>query len=293
MSESKAAFRRRLGRLLNVLTVSETSDAGTTTTLIAESLLDTYSADGTMAGAAVYDLGGSEWRLVEDWAAATAEATFTRAFSTSMASGRDIEVYEQFTPEHLDNALRMALDEAYAYIVIDIVDESNEVEEDVYEYPIPDNIRDFSHMAGSRVSVSFNEDVDTFPRIELTDWTVRTDGESQTLVLPSVSGLIGRTLRLVAKGVPTFPSADSSLIPLRSDTLQLLAFKSAEIAWRTGPRLTGKDAEFAAAQEIKWAARFDEKKDEWGTALYPAKWKPDLDTPFREYPLAYFHREPS
>lgn len=293
MAESKAAFRRRLGRLLNVLTTGVTSASGSTASFTAIALKDVYTADDTLNGAAVYDVAGSEWRVVSDWTASSGIGTVSRAYTTAMTSGRNIEVYEQFTPQQLDDALRMALDEAYAYITIDIVDESNVIEADTYEYPIPDNIRDFSRMSGSKVTVSLNEDITTWPQLEITDWTVRADGETLTLVLPTISGAIGRTLRLVAKGVPTFPSSDASLIPLRSDTLQLLAFKAAEISWRAGPGLSGRDAEFAALQEAKWAARFDEKRDEWGTEREPTEWKSNLDTPFRDYPLAYFHKDPS
>lgn len=293
MSESKGAFRRRLGRLLNVLTESTTTDTGDTETVICEDLSDYFPSDDTMSGAAIYDVDGEEWRVVDTWTAATGTAGMLRAFTNSMSSGRDIEVYEQFTPRDLDNALRMAMDEAYSYIVIKIIDESNEVEADVYEYPIPDNFREFSRMAGCKVSWSPNEDIETYPRVYISDWDVRDDGETKTLILPSVQGLIGKTLRLEGPGIPTYPASDGSLLPFRSDTLQLLAFKAAEITWRTGPGLSGKDAEFAQNQEIKWATKFEEKRDQWGTDLYPTRLVNVEDTPEIDYPLAYFHRNPS
>ena len=293
MAESRGAFRRRLGRLLNVMTAATTNGAGSTTSFTATPLSDVYTADDTMNGAALYDVTGAEWRVVNSWNSTSGVGTVSRAFTSSIATDRAVEVYEQFTPRQLDDALRMALDEAYAYISIEIIDESNVVLADTYEYTIPDSIRDFSRMAGGKVTVSLNETINTWPRIELEDWETRTDGETVTLVLPSISGIIGKTLRLHAKGAPSFPASDASLIPLRSDTLQLLAFKAAEAAWRTGPGLSGRDAEFAANQEAKWAAKFDEKRDEWGIQLNPTQWKWNTDTPLREYPLAYFHKDPS
>lgn len=293
MSESKAAFRRRLGRLLNILTPATTSDDGSTSSFIAQSLVNVFTNDDTMNGAAVYDVDGEEWRVVEDWIVSSATGTVTWAYSNSMTEGRDIEVYEQFTPQNLDDALRMALDEAYQYITVSLVDESIEVEAQTYEYVLPESIRDFSRIAGAKVTWSTNPNVETWPRNLLYDWEVRNDGETQTLVLPNIAGLIGKTLRLEAKGVPAYPTADGSLLPFRSDTLQLLAFKAAEIAWRTGPGLSGRDAEFAANQEMKWAAKFDEKRDEWGTPLVPATFESNIDYPSHDYPLAYFHRDPS
>lgn len=293
MAESKGAFRRRLGRLLTILTEATTTADGDTSTIICDDLADFFTSDDTLDGSAIYDVDAEEWRVVDSWIAATATATMLRAFSNSMVAGRDIEVYEQFTPRDLDNALKMALDEAYSYIVIKLVDESNVVEADTYEYPVPDVFRDFSRMAGCKVTWSPNEDIETYPRVEIPDWTTRYNGESMVLVLPTIQGLIGKTLRLEGPGVPGFPSSDGSLLPFRSDTLQLLAFKAAEVAWRTGPGLSGKDAEFAQNQEIKWATKFEEKRDAWGTDLYPTRFPDANNVPAVDYPLVYFHREPS
>lgn len=290
MAESKGAFRRRLGRLLRVLTVGETSSAGSTTVAIAIGLTDKFGSDDTLNGSALYDVLGQEWRVVTDWLASNGTATVNRAYSTTQASGRDIEVYEQFSPDDLDDALKMALDEAYAYIVLDIIDESNEIEANTYEYPIPSSMRDFTRTAGAKVSYSTNPDVETWPRTYLSDWTVRTDGETYTLVLPTIAGLIGKTLRLEAKGVPTFPATDTARLSFRSDTLQLLAFKAAEIVWRTGPSLSGRDADFAANQEMKWGSEFDKHRDEWGTMLEPTRFINNIDYPDIRYPMMYNYR---
>lgn len=294
MAESKAAFRRRLGRVLNILTEATLDGAGDTSTFICSELVDYFTSDDTLTGAFIYDVSGKESRTVDSWTVSTTgTGTVLRPFTASQASGRSIEIYEQFSPKVLDAALRMAMDEAYAYIVIEILDDSIEVEADVYEYPIPDNMRDFSRMSGGIVTYSSNEDIETWPRNRLEFWETKTSGTDVVLVLPSIAGLIGKTLQLTGKGIPSFPTVDTTLLPFRSDTLQLLAFKAAEIVWRTGPALSGKDADFAAGQEAKWAAKFDEKRDQWGTELEPGILRSPEDQYYRNAPLAYNHRTPS
>lgn len=293
MAETKGAFRRRLGRLLAVLRTATTSGTGDTDTFIAISLTDHFPSDNSLNGASVYDVTGSEWRRVSSWLASTGTGDVNRAFTASQASGRSIEVYEQFTPDDLDDALRIALDEAYPYVATRVVDTSLTVTASQHEYTVPATIRDLERMYGGRVQWQVRESVATFPYADFEHWDVRTSGETQTLILPSIEGRIGRTIRLIGWGIPSFPSTDATSIALESDVLQLLAYKAAAVAWRTGMRTPGRDAEFAQGMIEFYEKKFDEMKDTWGVPMVPSGLESPEGYPFIDAPLAYNHAEPS
>lgn len=293
MAETKAQFRARLGRLLQVYRSSTLSSSGTTTTFICLPLTDYYPANDSLNGASVYDTAASEWRRVTDWVAATGTATVNRAYSNSQASARTIEIYEQFTPDDLDDALRQALTEAYPYVATRVVDTSLTGVSGQYEYTVPTTIRDLERMRGGRVQWQVNTAIATFPYADASHWEVRTSGTTQTLVLPDANAMAGRTIRLIGWGIPTYPSTDATSITLEEDVLQLLAYKAAEIAWRTGPRATGRDAEFAGLMSNSFATRFKERQDQWGVRMVPGNLSTPDDFPYSDAPLAYFHSSPS
>lgn len=293
MAETKAAFRRRVGRILQILRTGTTSGTGTTTTFIAIALTDYYPADDSLNGASVYDVAASEWRRVTDWVASTGTGTVNRAYTNSQASARSIEVYEQFTPQDVDDAILMAMTESYPYVATRVVNESLVGIANQYEYTVPSTIRDLERTRGGRVQWQINTATTTFPYADAEHWDVRTSGSAQTLTLPDANAMTGRTIRLIGWGVPSFPATDATSIDLEEDVLQLLAFKVAEIAWRTGPRLTGRDAEFAQAMSSYYGQKFDEHKDTWGVKMVPGKLQPPEDFPYVDSPLAYFHSTPS
>jgi hypothetical protein len=293
MSETKAAFRRRLARLLVILHTGTTSEAGTTLSVVCLPLIDHYSEDDSMNGSSIYDVTGTEWRRVSSWLASSGTAAVNRAFTASQASGRAIEVYEQFTPDELDDALRMALDEAYPYVAEEIVDTSLTGIASQYEYTVPNTIRDLSRMRGGKVQYEIDTAVTTFPYADIDYWDVRPASGSQTLVLPNAGFYVGRTLRLTGWGAPTYPATDATLLPLPADNLTLLAFKAAQIAWRSGPGLSGRDEEFARAMSSHYEKLFEANKDLWGVKMVPSPMAPVGTFPYGELPLAYIHRDPS
>lgn len=294
MAETKAQFRQRLARVLNIMHTATTSGTGSTTTVVALSLVDYYPVNDTLNGSFIYDVSASEARRVSDWDASTGTATVSRAFSNSQSSGRSIVVFEQFTPEDLDNALLMALTETYPYIVGRVVDTSLTGVANQYEYTVPSTIRELSRMRGGSVAYQVNTAASTFPYARINHWEVReSGGGSKTLVIEDIRGAVGRTLRLIGWGVLSYPSTDATTIDLEEDTLQLLAWKAAEITWRTGPRLTDRDAEFAKTMSSYWAEQYESHKDTWGVRMLPEKLESPDDFPQLEAPLAYYHASPS
>lgn len=294
MAETKAAFRARLGRLLTIYRSSTLEAGGSTTQFVCMPLTDVYGVDSALNGASVYDVAAAEWRRVTAWIASTGTGTVNRAYTNSQAAARVIEVYEQFTPQDLDDALRMACVEAYPYITALVVDSTTlTVIANTYEYAVPATILDLDRMRGGHVEWQVNTAITTFPYAEFSHWSVRTNGATRTLVLDDIYGKTARKIRLTGWGIQSFPSTDATSIALDDDSLQLLAFKAAEIAWRTGPRLTGRDADFAAAMSKGFHDRFEEMKDTWGVKLEMGKLQNPNDYPFVDRPLAYNHADPS
>jgi hypothetical protein len=290
MAETKSAFRRRVGRLMNILHSAVTSGTGDFDTVVALTLTDFYPSDDALNSAAIYDVAGAEWRVVTDWLASTGTATVNRNFTATQASGRSIDVFEQFNPDQLDDALRMALDEAYPYIATRVVDTSLTGITGQYEYTIPATIRDLNRMLGGRVQVEADTSISTFPYWNINHWEVReSGGASKTLLLQEIAGFVGRTIRLIGLGVPTFPSTDVTSVDLESDTLQLLAYKAAEILYRSGARSPGRDAEFSEMLSKKYGQMFEDKKDVWGVPLKPTSLQPSDNYPALDAPLSYYH----
>ena len=197
MSETKAAFRRRLGRLLHVMRTATTSATGTTTSFTAISLTDVYGANNSLNGVSAYDTAASEWRRVTVWLGTTGVATVNRAYTNSQANGRSLEIYEQFTPDDLDDALRMALVEAYEYLPSPTVDTSLTVVANQYEYTVPTTVRDLERSRGGRVQWQQNTAVSTFPYVDYDHWEIRLSGVTKTLIIPYISGSVGRIIRLI------------------------------------------------------------------------------------------------
>jgi hypothetical protein len=291
MAETKAAFRRRLARLIRILRTGTTSGTGDFDTVVCLPLIDHYPVDDALTGSSLYDVTGSEWRRVSDWVASTGTATVQRAFTATQASGRAIEIYEQFSPDDLDDALRMALDEVYPYIATEVVDQTLTVIADQHDYNMPAAIRDVERMLGGKVEWEHDEPHSLYA--EFQGWTYRTSSGSRTIMLPNIAGTVGRNIRVTGLGVLTFPSTDATSISLDSDTLQLLAYKAAEIVWRTGPGLTGRDAEFADAQSKRFAELYEMKKDAWGVIVRPSKLRGPADVAIIDAPLAYNNADPS
>lgn len=297
MAETKAQFRARLGRMLTIYRTAVLDGSGSTTTFTCTPLTDVYDADSSLNGASIYDTAASEWRRVTAWVGTTGVGTVNRAFTNSQAAARTIEVYEQFTPQDLDDALRQACTESYPYITGRVVDTSLTVVANQFEYTLPSTILDLDRMRGGHVMYQINTAISTFPYAEFEHWSVRTSsgtsGPTRTILIPDIYGKAGFTIRLIGWGVTSFPSTDATNIPLDEDSLQLLAYKAAEIVWRTGPRLTGRDAAFAKEQSESFRNLFNEMKDSWGSKMEPNRMESPNDYPLVDRPLAYNHADPS
>lgn len=275
MSETKAAFRRRVGRLTRTLAATATQSAGSTTTGTAAALLDYFPFADDMNNCAVYDLTQSEWRRVSDWDATTFTYTANRAF-TATTTTHAIEVYKGFTPADLDEALQQALTEVYPYIAAMIEDESITVAQQVYTYTIPATIRELTRMLGGKVEVRVVSAGTGFPFQEIPRWDVRKTRsaagvEAHKLQLFNLSGLVGEVLRLTGLGHLTFPTTDATLIPLDEDGLQLLAYKTSEILWRNSLEADGTDIQRAEAKAQQFRQLYDQYKDVFGDILKPSR----------------------
>ncbi len=291
MAETKAAFRRRVGRLLGILTTATLSGAGDTNTGIAVSLTDKFASTNALVGATAYDTAASEARRITTYNPSTGEYDVNRVYTNAQAAARTVEIYTRFTVQELDDALQQALEEAYPYIVTPVVDTSLTGIANQYEYTVPSTIRDLERMYGGRVQWESNTAISTFPYVDALHWEVRTSGETRTLILPEI--YTDRTIRLVGWGIPSFPSTDATSIAIPSDTLQLLAYKVGEVAWRTGSVGPAKDAEYAMAMSQTYAAMFDKNKDTMGIKMTPTAMRDNADFPLVDAPLAYFHATPS
>lgn len=293
MAETKAAFRRRLGRLLRILNTGTTTSDGTTLSFVALTLTDFFPSDDNLKGAFVYDVTGAEWRVVREWVGDTGTAVVNRAYTAPQLTGRALEVYSQFSPQELDESLQQALVEAYPYITTRVMDTSLTVIANQYNYAVPSTIRDLERMRGGRVQWQQNTAIATFPYADFEHWEVLESGSTKTLVIPGISGKTNRTIRLIGWGIQSYPATDAVSIDLEDDSLQLLAYKAAEIIWRAGPNLSGKDAQFAAGMSGIYRALFDANKDSWGVKMVPTRMEGPDGYPFIDAPMAYNHAEPS
>ena len=91
----------------------------------------------------------------------------------------------------------------------------------------------------------------------------------------------------------SFPATDATSIVFEEDNLQLLAYKAAEIAWRTGPSLSGRDAQFAREMSAYYGALYEKKKDAWGVKMTPTAMESPDGIPYIDAPLAYYNATPS
>lgn len=275
MAETKAAFRRRVGRLARVLAATATQSAGTSTTGTAVALLDTFPGDDDMNNCVVYDVTQAEWRRVSDWVATTFTYTVNRAFTATTAT-HAIEVYKGFTPSDIDNALQLALTEVYPYLCALIEDTSLTVSSQVYTYAIPSTIREMTRMLGCKVeaiiiTTGTGHPVQDIPRWDARKTRTAAGVEAHTLQLFNLSGLVGNVLRLTGIGHLTFPATDATSIPLNEDGLTLLAYKTAEILWRNALESDGTDIQRAEAKAQQYKALYDAYKDVFGDMLKPVK----------------------
>ncbi len=273
MAETKAVFRRRVGRLIRIVTQA-TASGGSADTFVAESLLDHFPADDDLTGMFVYDVGESNWRRVSDWAASTFTGTVNRDFDNNIANDDLLEIYSTFSPDEIDDALGDALEEVYPYIAETVIDTSLSGSTSVYEHTIPATIRDLSRMYGGSAAYQIDTNQATYPYQSLIGWTVRDDrsgGGSYTLVVPPGEQVpADRTIRLVGMAPVSNPSTDASSITLESDTLRLLSWKVAEILWRDyAPQADGRDLAHANQRAQTYAGLYDSAKDRMGQVLDP------------------------
>ena len=274
MAETKAAFRRRVGRMLRIL-VTATATSGGGSSFVAASLLDHFPTDDDMVDAAIYSATQSTWRRCSAWVASTFTGTVNRTFP--IAIGTDaLEVYNTFNPDELDAALQDALTEAYPYLATQVVNTSLIGVVSQYEYTIPSTITDLNRMLGGKVEAEVDTAVSTYPYQEVRGWTTRdtrmgnASGAHTLIIPPAEMPGVGNTIRLTGLGVLPYPSTDATSIPLSEEALRLLAYKVCEVIWRDyAPQATGRDRDYASSQAQKYAAQYDRYKDMFGIWLEP------------------------
>lgn len=296
MAETKAVFRRRIGRLLRIL-VRTTASGGSANTFIAESLLDFFPADDDLDGFNIYDVGESNWRRIEGWDASVFTGTVSRDFTNDITNNDVLEIYSTFNPDEIDDALEDALDEVYPYIAQTIEDTSLSGGTSTYEFTIPSTIRDLSRMYGGSASYQINTNQATYPYQSLIGWTVRDNrgaGGNYTLVVPPGEQVpTDRTIRLVGLAPVGYPATDAASIILESDTLRLLSWKVAEILWRDyAPQADGRDLAHANQRSQTYAGLYERAKDQMGQVLDPSNIRDVSFGTFIDLPLAR-NAEPS
>ena len=210
----------------------------------------------------------SEWRRITDYNTSTFTATVNRAYSGTVDSADEVDIFASFNPDQLKRALNAARDEAYPYIAQKIVDESLTTGSGVdrFTYTIPSTIRDLNPLSGGKVSVEWNETYTSYPYMPITKWDVRENGETRTLqIMQDIP--ISRTLRLEGIGLLTELSDEDDTVPLFGDSLRLYLYKAAEIMWRSAPSLGNTDRAFYEAQEARFRGLFDAHKDQYGVMV--------------------------
>ena len=93
----------------------------------------------------------------------------------------------------------------------------------------------------------------------------------QTLVLGSISGLTGKTLRLIGLGNLDFPATDATSIPLTEAELELMATKVCEVIWRPSATEAATDRSFMQDRSQFWGQKYDALKDILGTTIPPGQ----------------------
>jgi len=256
MAESAAVFRLRIGRLTNsaqTFTTSSAGDAGGVT-LVSTALLDHFIGNDMGVGRYFYHTTADEWRRATDFDLSTSKVTVSRTFTTDpVANSVAFEMYRNFNPDEIDNAVTAALEESYPYIATKVVDETLTGVADTYTYTIPSNILELNRLMGAKVSFVINTGTASYPYRRVNRWIVRGTTLQIFELIPA-----GRTIRL--------EGTDVALLSEINDvtTLRLLAYKTAEILYRAAAQPTNEDHVFAAAQAEKFETLFDAKKDVWG-----------------------------
>ena len=268
MSETRAVFRRRVARMMGMVTEVTTSAASTAADkFISEEVLDYFPTGNALVGMAAYIVPAEEWRRVSAWTETTHVAQVTRDYSDIPANNSKIEIYRTFLPPELDEAINGAIEEAYPYLAEKVVDTSITVQADVYEYALPPTIRDLHPVLGGQVEWEQNTLIETFPYRSVIRWDIRFSSTLGTLKLYDIRGLLGRTLRLVGLGQLAQPESDSDVIELNADGLRLLSYKAAELLYRSAPDDDNRDRQFYRESEAKYAALFEVNKDRLGVIL--------------------------
>lgn len=272
MAETLGAFRRRVGRMIRILTTATTTSGGAAT-FVAETLLDHFPNDNDLNGLFVYDVDAENWRLVIDWIASTFTGTVNRNFDDAI-SAEAIEIYRSFDPDEIDDAITDALVEVYSYIATIVVDTSLSGVANQHEYTIPSSIRDLERMRGGIVEYEMVTTQTTYPYQKILGWTtrdVRTVSGNNTLLIPPQEEVPdGRTIRLIGLGEISLPANDAASFALENDQLRLLAWKVAEILYRDyAPQFSGKEQKFAAARAGIYSQLFEVNKDRMAAILIP------------------------
>lgn len=275
MSEAKAAFRLRIGRLLRIVTEVTTSADGEVggSQVVAIELTDHFLSSGDLEGQRIWVASdGGEARRIAVYEPTSGETKLTRPFSTNpIVASTDIIVYMDFTPDDIDRALEQALSEVYPYLAQVLVDESLTTIAGQHEYTIPATILDLEPMLGGRVLVEDNTGVSTWPYAAVPNWstrrTVATAGSTYTLLIPPHIIPNSRTLRLIGLGELANPATDAALIPLESQQLVLLSYKVVEVLFRNAPVSGSQDKTFAEGMEGKYRGLYEGNKDEWAQVL--------------------------
>ena len=259
MAESREAFRQRVGQLTGtVFTVLTTSAGVGDGQVISLALLDFFPANNLLNNAAIYVTTLAEWRLIKDWDSSTGTADMVRDYGSNVGSAQSVDVFVGFNVETYNNALRTALIEAYPDICQVVVDESITVaDSNDFEHALPAAIRDLNPLLGGQVWSQINTTPE-FPFRRVLHWEVRETAGVKTLVLADLSGLVGDTLRLVGVQAVTYPSTETTAIPLNDYELELLAYKTAEILYRPTARDATADRQFIQERSDFFRARFDE-----------------------------------
>ena len=280
MAETKAAFRRRVGRLTRLVRVITTTAAGNAggTTAVADSLLDYYPANAVARGLFCYHPVTFLWRRVSDYDTSSPPTiTFSRAFSAQVAGSVALELYSTFPPEDFDEALRQALSEVFPYLATKVYDTSLTTAVNTYEYTIPSSILDMTRTLGARVEYQANTSEPTYPYQTIYGWTVRDNNGARTLLIPPHEHPGARVLRLTGFGTLAYPATDATSIPLDEYQLQLLAYKTAEVLYRSAVTDPNTDRSFFDGQAARYNALFEQHKDGWGLVIEPTPMRTNFD----------------
>ena len=271
MSETRAAFRLRVARLIGAVDELTTSSAGAAdgSTLVIDELLDDYPSD--TGSVYVWDDTQAEMRRVVEYEPVEGLLAVNRPFSAQVANSTTVYLFKRFRPSAYDTALRSALQDAYPYIASQVVNTSLTTAASTYEYTIPAAIEELERMLGGKVELQADPDVSTYPYQELVQWTTRRDDTAGTykLIIHPDELIVGRTLRLTGLAPITFPATDATAIALPSQALNLLAYLTAAHLYVASRGAPHGDVNHAVQQESYFRGMFEQRKDIDGIVLDP------------------------